>query len=151
MKLAEALQERADMNRTIEQLNARLQNNAIVQEGEKTAEDPAVLLENLDSTLDRMQRLIAQINKTNCNTLVDGVSLTDLIARRDTLKLQIRIYRDLASAGSQTARRATRSEIRILSAVDVAGLQNKVNEMSKCLRETDNKIQEMNWKTDLME
>ena len=39
MKLAEALQERADLNRQIEQLQARLYNNAVVQEGEKPAED----------------------------------------------------------------------------------------------------------------
>ena len=34
MKLAEALQERADLNRQIEQLKFRLANNAITQEGE---------------------------------------------------------------------------------------------------------------------
>ena len=33
MKLAEALQERADLNRRIEQLRDRLENNALVQEG----------------------------------------------------------------------------------------------------------------------
>ena len=34
MKLAEALQERADLNRLIQQLRQRLSNNAAVQEGE---------------------------------------------------------------------------------------------------------------------
>ena len=38
MKLAEALQERADLNCNIEQLRARLINNAIVQENEKPAD-----------------------------------------------------------------------------------------------------------------
>lgn len=33
MKLAEALQERADLNRRIEQLRNRLENSALVQEG----------------------------------------------------------------------------------------------------------------------
>ncbi len=33
MKLAEALQERADLNRKIEQLKSRLNNNVLVQEG----------------------------------------------------------------------------------------------------------------------
>ena len=37
MKLAEALQERADLNRKIEQLQDRLSNNVLVQEGEQTA------------------------------------------------------------------------------------------------------------------
>ena len=33
MKLAEALQERADLNRQLEQMKMRLYNNATVQEG----------------------------------------------------------------------------------------------------------------------
>ena len=43
MKLAEALQERADLNRKIAQLKSRLLNNVLVQEGEKTVEDPNFL------------------------------------------------------------------------------------------------------------
>ena len=39
MKLAEALQERADLNRNIGQLRERLRSNALVQEGENTVED----------------------------------------------------------------------------------------------------------------
>ena len=35
MKLAEALQERADLNRKISQLEERISNNVTVQEGEK--------------------------------------------------------------------------------------------------------------------
>ena len=40
MKLAEALQERADLNRNIEQLKNRLSSNALVQEGEQPVECP---------------------------------------------------------------------------------------------------------------
>ena len=40
MKLAEALQERADLNRNIERLKVRLNNNVLVQDGEETAENP---------------------------------------------------------------------------------------------------------------
>ena len=53
MKLAEALQERADLNRQIEQLKFRLANNAITQEGEAPAEDPGQLLERLDRSVAR--------------------------------------------------------------------------------------------------
>ena len=44
MKLAESLQERADLNRKIEELKQRLENNCLVQEGERPAEDPEELL-----------------------------------------------------------------------------------------------------------
>ena len=48
MKLAEALQERADLNRRIQQLQQRLSSNAVVQEGEQPAEAPSELLAELD-------------------------------------------------------------------------------------------------------
>ena len=51
MKLAEALQERADINRNIQQLKSRLQNNVLVQEGEKTAEEPEKLKQELDAAV----------------------------------------------------------------------------------------------------
>ena len=42
MKLAEALQERADLNRRIEQLSSRLNSNVLVQEGEETLRFPRI-------------------------------------------------------------------------------------------------------------
>ena len=54
MKLAEALQERADLNRKIEQLQDRLSNNVLVQEGEQIAEDPEKLKDELDSAAGRL-------------------------------------------------------------------------------------------------
>ena len=85
MKLAEALQERADLNRRIQQLQQRLGNNAVVQEGEAPAEDPAELLRELDGCAENLEQLIARINLTNCRAEVDGESLTALLARRDAL------------------------------------------------------------------
>ena len=48
MKLAEALQERADINIKLKQLERRMQNNALVQEGEAPSEDPEALRRELD-------------------------------------------------------------------------------------------------------
>ncbi|MBQ2323970.1 MAG: DIP1984 family protein, partial [Oscillospiraceae bacterium] len=92
MKLAEALQERADLNRKIAQLRERLENNAIVQEGEKTPEDPAQLLVELDASIRRLEELMARINKTNTRTLDGEKSITDLIARKDALRVQVDAY-----------------------------------------------------------
>ena len=123
MKLAEALQERADLNRRVEQLRYRLNNNVLVQEGEKPLEAPAVLLEELESSFTRLEWLIARINLTNCAVKVEGRSLTELIARRDVLSLRAEAYRRLVEEASQNTHRATRTEIKILSAVDVPALQ----------------------------
>ena len=150
MKLAEALQERADLNRRIQQLQQRLGNNAVVQEGEAPAEDPAELLRELDGCAENLERLIARINLTNCRAEVDGESLTVLLARRDALKLRLGAYRDLAHSASQLGRRGMRSEIKLLSAVNVRELQKQVDQMAKELRLLDNTIQAANWATELI-
>ncbi|MBS1479036.1 MAG: DIP1984 family protein [Angelakisella sp.] len=151
MKLAEALQERADLNRRIEQLRYRLSNNVLVQEGEKPLEDPAALLEELESSFTRLEWLIARINLTNCAVKVEGRSLTELIARRDVLSLRAEAYRRLVEEASQNTHRATRTEIKILSAVDVPALQRQADDASRELRLLDNTLQATNWTADLME
>ncbi len=151
MKLAEALQERADLNRRIEQLRYRLNNNVLVQEGEKPLEDPAALLEELESSFTRLEWLIARINLTNCAVKVEGRSLTELIARRDMLSLRAEAYRRLVEEASQNTHRATRTEIKILSAVDVPALQRQADDASRELRLLDNTLQATNWTADLME
>ena len=149
MKLAEALQERADLNRRIADLRSRLATNATVQEGEKPAEDPAELLSELDRCVAALAERIAQINLVNCRTSVDGKTLTELLARRDCLTVQIGAYRQLLDNASQTAYRARGTEIKVLSTVDVAALQKQVDAMSHQLRLLDNTIQQTNWTTDL--
>ena len=57
--------------------------------------------------------------------------------------------RSLIDAASRAVPRATRSEIKIMSAVDVQQLQKKTDEMSKQLRLLDNTIQQTNWTTEL--
>ena len=76
MKLAEALQERADLNISIQQLKNRLENNAIVQEGEKPTENPGDLQWELDNSIKRLTWLISRINITNCSTQVNGQKAT---------------------------------------------------------------------------
>ena len=149
MKLAEALQERADLARRLEQLRYRLSRNATVQEGEKPAEDPNELIKETDECIARLEELMARINLTNSSTEVDGVTLTELIAKRDSLTQKLSIYRDFLSEASNTATRATRSEIKILSTVNVRKLQKQVDDMSRDLRLTDNALQQANWTVEL--
>lgn len=151
MKLAEALQERADLNRKIEQLRSRISNNALVQEGEETPENPEELKKELDGCIERLAFLISRINLTNCGTLVDGQTLTELIAKRDALTLKLSIYKELVNRASQTSGRARLSEIKIKSAVSVPDLQKQVDDIAKQVRLLDNKLQENNWKTELIE
>jgi len=149
MKLAEALQERADLTRKIGEIRSRMNANALVQEGEEAAEDPNELLKELNSAIVRLTELICLINKTNCETIKDGKSLSDLIAEKDCLKLQAAAYRDLISKASERVDRYTSREIRIVSNVDVKALQKKADAIAKKVRLLDNTLQECNWVTEI--
>lgn len=150
MKLAEALQLRADLKTQIAQLDNRLYNNAVVQEGETTNEDPEELLKQLTKNIKELEQLVVRINKTNCQSEVEGQSLMELIARRDSLTSTISSYRKLADAASNNTYRASRTEIKILPTVNVKDIQKKIDSLSKQLRVVNNKIQQANWNIELL-
>ena len=107
--------------------------------------------QELDASISRLSYLIARINRTNCQTVVEGQTLTELIAQKDALSLKLHVYRDVVYAGSQISYRARNTEIKIRSAFSVADWQKEIDRMSKELRRLDNRLQESNWKTDLVE
>ena len=150
MKLATALSERADLQKRISELSTRLNNNAKVQEGEKPAEEPKLLLEELNRDFVRLEELIARINHTNNVTEIDGKTLTDYIAKRDCLKQKISIMRSFLDRSSEKVARYSKTEIKIMSTIEVADIQKEVDALSKELRETDERIQELNWTTELI-
>ena len=150
MKLAEALNIRADLQKRINQLRARLLNNAKVLEGGKPAEDPKELLLQLDRCADELEKLIARINRTNCAAVRNGRSITDLIAQRDVLAQKTGVYRDFLNNASAVVSRTTKTELKISPTVDVRKLQKTVDDMSKQYRELDTMIQEINWTTELL-
>ncbi len=150
MKLAEALNLRADIKKRMGQLNMRLQRNALVQEGEQPAENPAVLLKELDELSTQLEELILRINLTNAKTLSDGKTLTELISHKDTLRIKIDIMRSFLDEASRKVSRGTASEIRVLSTVNVSELRKQVDDLEKNFRETDVKIQALNWNTELL-
>lgn len=151
MKLAEALQERADLNRKIEELRRRLANVILVQEGEEPAEEPAELLKELNAAIARLEQLMAAINLTNCRTKANGMTLTALIARKDALMVKLSSYRDLVYSASQNTNRARGTEIKVKSLLKAGDLQKVADQIAKEVRELDNLLQETNWKTKLIE
>ena len=128
MKLAEALQERADLNRKIAQLKSRLLNNVLVQEGEKTVEDPYFLKQELDSSIERLHYLITRINLTNCNTTINRTTLTELIAKKDALTLKISAYKDIVYTFQAQQNDVEVGEIVV---IEYTGLLDKSTEVQK--------------------
>ena len=150
MKLAEALILRSDLQKRMEQLRQRLCDNALTQEGEKPAEDPQELLQELEQCSGELQELITRINLTNARTEKEGRTLTEHLAAREALTLQLSILRSTLDTASRKVQRGSHSEVKILSTLDVPALRKKADDMSRELRLLDTSIQEANWLTELM-
>ncbi|HET6615049.1 MAG TPA: DIP1984 family protein [Dehalococcoidia bacterium] len=152
VKLADALSRRADLQKRIEQIRQRMQRNALVQQGEAPAEDPRVLLRDFDAMADELQRLIERINRTNALTEIDdGPTISDAIAERDTLRIRHTAYRELAQAATVVQSRTTKSEVKFQATVNVTQLQKRADEFARKHREIDQRIQQANWSTDLVD
>lgn len=148
MKLAEALSIRADLQRKVSQLKGRLKDSAKVQEGDKPAENTDDLFKELDSCLVKMEDLIYRINFTNIQTVHNGETLTQMIARKDVLNLRLSVMRDVMKNTLETDRYG-RNEIKYVRTVDVTELHKRIDTYAKQLRELDLKLQKLNWTTDL--
>jgi len=151
MKLAEALAERSDCQRRIEELKKRMARSARVQEGEQPAEDPTVLLAEVEATFTRWQDLVSSINRTNARTpFSENLSISDAIAERDATGKKRDLYSGVADAASTRQDRYSKSEVKFFATIPIADLQRKVDDLSKHFRELDTKLQELNWNTELV-
>lgn len=150
MKLAEALILRSDLQNRLEQLRTRLKDNALVQEGETPAEDPAVLLAELEQSTGQLEALISRINLTNAAVKAEGKTLTELLARREVLIQRISILHSMLDTAGKTVMRGSRMEVKIRSTVDVAALRRQTDSLSEELRKLDTVIQSTNWLTELI-
>ena len=151
MKLAEALISRADLQRRLNALETRLNNNARVQEGETPAEDPMALLSELMELTLQLEDLVTRINLTNSQTIEGDDTLTGLLAQRDIRGNELRILNSFLDNASSVSQRYSRSEIKVLSTVDVSELRKQADALSRELRELDIRIQALNWATELLD
>lgn len=151
MKLAEALNIRADLQRKVYQLKSRLIANSQVQEGDTPAEDPEDLVKELDTSIKKLEDVIKLINKTNSNTYIKNKSISDMIVERDMLKLKMSAINELENSASNKVDRYSNKEIKIFSTINVKEKQKELDKMSKEYREIDTLLQGLNWTTDLVE
>ncbi|MBS2548214.1 DIP1984 family protein [Catenulispora sp. NL8] len=81
-------------------------------------------------------------------------TLSDALARRDTLRLRhsvITAAADAAAGKSAGYQRQLRSELKMLSALPVATLRAQGDALSRQIRELDVRIQRANWEVDLLD
>ncbi|PQP83425.1 hypothetical protein C0Q44_01520 [Paenibacillus sp. PCH8] len=152
MRLAEALVLRADQQKKIAQLKQRLERVVKVQEGETPAEDPQLLMIELENTIRHLTVLVKKINKTNAETdFTAGVTIADALAERDGIMQERAAFNEILNNASIRQDRYSRSEVKYERTVNIADIQSKVDLLSKSYRELDFKIQEKNWTIDLIE
>lgn len=152
MKLAEALIRRADLQKRLEQVRARLYNNVLIQEGERPSEEPTDLLTEFKRLQTELTALIKAINSTNHQTAFnEDWTIADALTERDSLLAQRNLYFQAAERASEKQDRYSRSEIKYLSTIDIKAYQKAANDLAKDYRELDTKIQSLNWTVDLIE
>jgi len=151
MKLAEALMLRSDLQNKMDQLKYRLDSNIMIQEGDDPKENPRELLEEYDKTLEEFELLVGRINRTNNKVeLEDGRSISDALVKRDCLLKKRNLLASIAEGASIRQDRYSRTEVKYVSTVDVVLIQKKIDSISKEYRDLDNKIQGLNWTTELL-
>lgn len=152
MKLAEALSIRKDLQKRIQQLGQRIQNNVKVQEGDEPKEQPEELMKEFDACLRQLQNIIWLINATNIHTTnADGKTLTELMAQKDVMTMRISTLREIFDTASSSHDRYSRSEIKTVTVIDVKALSKQIDDYSAQLRKLDIEIQSLNFQTDLLE
>ena len=151
MKLAEALAERSDCQNKIEEIKKRLVRSARVQEGEQPAEDTTELLAEGERVFARLLELVSAINRTNAKTMFGKEqSISDAIAERDVVGKRRDFLAGIADAASTRQDRYSKSEVRFVATVSVGKLQAEVDQLAKRYRGLDTRLQELNWKTELI-
>lgn len=146
MKLAEALLLRADLMKKIEHLQYRITPLLIVSDDRLPQEDPVELISQLRKTIGDLELIIIKINKTNNETPVDGEGfLMEALAKRDSLKMLSEKLRNIRYA----AQINNSGDKNLKSTIDIKKLQAEMDQTGRAFREIDNKIQEINWLTEL--
>jgi hypothetical protein len=150
MKLAEALLLRADIQKKLVSLQARIQKYVIVQEGELPAEDPQTILRQIEAAANEFQQLVFTINKANLqHKIKPGELLSEALAKRDGLILRHRILQSVVEACVKPPERYGVKEIRWVTTVEVAQIQSEVDRLAKEIRELNAAIQEAGWQVEL--
>lgn len=152
MKLAEALINRADIQKRIEQLKIRIMRSAKVQEGEEPPEDANALIAELEQLYAELAKIVKSINRTNSSVeFCPGKTIADVLAERDAISAKRNALETIVESAAIRQERYSKSEVKFISTINIGEIQKTIDRLSKEFRELDSKIQEKNWTVDLIE
>jgi polyhydroxyalkanoate synthesis regulator phasin len=151
MKLAAALQLRAELQNKSDSLQKRICDNLRVQQGELPLEDPQELLKELLQVNNSLADLIGRINmKNNQVTLPDGRLLAQALIQRDSIMKKRKILAAIAdSAFGREIRMPRVIDVKMTVTLSMHDLHAQIDDLSRQFREVDNTIQSVNWSTEL--
>lgn len=150
MQLAEALLIRADQNKKILSLRARIAHNALAQEGDAPQEDVATLLAECFAVIEQQRVLVQRINAANASArLPDGRLLAQVLGERDALAQRHAVLTQAVEATRKDADRYSMREIKWVPQLDVAATQKQIEDLARQLRELNVRLQEANWQVSL--
>jgi len=155
MKLGEALALRADLQKRMNRVQALLNENATVQEGDVPVVSVSALLEEYHQLSAQHEALVRSINRTNVGAQLtvanEVLSLADAVVRRERLAREAATLREVASQATPGRNRLLRTEVKHVATVDVAGLLAQADALSREHRELDSRVQQTNWEVELVE
>jgi len=155
MFLAEALIERKVLSNQITDLVMLIEDSAVIQEGDEAA-DIKKMLADLLQMHERHAELDKNIRITNANTDLEGISLMEAIAKRDSLKFKASTFGNLVGRGyrrgmGRQAFRRSASEVRFTDLLDRNEIAEARDGYAKLSRELDAKIQAKNWSIEIFD
>ena len=150
MKLAEALIKRKQLKDKIKTIENNLLQEIRVPEDENIEDEVNETIIELNDTYLELEDLNKRIHKTNYETIVDGDRLSELILNRDMTKSRHSSKNNIVIR-AKTRERYREDDVKYKVTINVLELKQEVNQLAAKFRELDVKIQQENWKVDLME
>lgn len=166
MKIAEALLRRKELLREAETLQTQYSSNITVVDGVKPRRNAFAIEQKFFACYNELQKLIQDINHTNNVTMVSGISVMQMIARRDMLKFMIPQYRSMYAKAEATvsaglakvnATDGKGNYIKVdnpnqpIDNLNTVVMEKSYNAMASELRTLDLKLQALTWQVDLIE
>lgn len=83
------------------------------------------------------------------HTLHNGRTLTEMMAEKEVLTLRVSILRDVFNKANEGHDRYSRSEIKLITTIDVRNLSKQIDKLAEKLRKLDIEIQGLNFLVEL--
>ena len=151
MKLAGALLLRADMQKKLASLKARIAENVKVQDGDEPSEDPNELLIQSNQIIGELYKLIEHIHSTNANAvLANSKTMLTMLTERDELAERHRLLQSAIDNSKTEGDRYSYREIKWQKVIDIAALQKQADDISAKMRNLNIELQAANWQIELV-